>query len=152
MNHAARIAREQAVTEALRAADLAIGEERPTQQALRIIDALKRLRSESPVVVAELKRVDYLAKVREAAQAAWLSAYNSQIGPEYDAVASVETPIGVLKMIVWRTAWNGGRGQRIAWTGEYYLDDRIITVAEIKAGGLAQRPTVRRRRKKGQPA
>jgi len=149
MTVANKIAREDAITEALRAADLAIGDEAPTPQALRIIAALKRLRSGKAVRVSGTHRVDYLSRVQEAARAAWLARHGSVFGPEHDAMAGVDTPIGRLRMVTWRTLWSGGaRGERIAWAGEYYLDDEPITVAEIKDAGLAQRRTQRTRQRK----
>jgi hypothetical protein len=154
MNHAAKLAREDALTEALRATDAAIGDEQPTDQALRIIEALKRLRSDGKARVPGLDRRDYLAEVQDAARLAWSMQHGGKpaalpTGPGHDAVAGIDTPLGRLKMVTWRRPWNGNlRGERIAWAGEYYLDDEPITVAEIKAAGLAQRPTTRNRQRK----
>lgn len=149
MTHTAKMAREDAITDALRATNDAIGEEVPTPQALRIIDAIKRLRSGQPVKVARLERVDYLERVQRAARAAWaLTHSRTKHGPEHEATAGIDTPLGRLRMTTWRRPWRGRRGERIVWAGEYYLDDEPITLAEIKAAGLAQRPTTRNRQKK----
>lgn len=148
MTYAARMAREDAITDALRATNDAIGDEVPTPQALRIIEAIKRLRASQPVRVARLERVDYLERVQQAARAAWMKAHgNGVTGPEHDASAGIDTPIGRLTMTIWRRQWNGKRGVRIAWAGEYYLNGEPITIAEIKEAGLAQRPTTRNRQR-----
>lgn len=153
MTHAARLAREDAITEALRAADAAIGQEEPTTQAMRIIDAIKRLRAGAPARVTATERVDYLRIAQEAARSAW-TAQNDEAqamrdrGEDFEIDAStsahVATPLGSLRAVVWRVHWRGGR---MAWASEYTLDDEPITIAEIKAAGLAQRPTTRRRQK-----
>lgn len=150
MTHAEKIAREEAVTDALRVTNDAIGEEVPTAQALRIIEAIKRLRSGQPVKVERLDRIDYLERVQHAARAAWSEAHGIvDTGPEHDAVAGIDTPIGRLMMVTWRRPWKGdSKGERTAWAGEYYLNDQPITLAEIKAAGLAQRPTIRNRQRK----
>lgn len=151
MSHAARLAREDAITDALRAANVAIGEDVPSSQALKIIDAIKRLRSDQPVRVIALSAANYLAKVQAAARAAWFAEHGSKCSPEIsdDAVASIDTPIGRLKLVTWRRIWaSDKRGARIAWAGEYYLNDDPVTLAEIEAAGLAQRPTRRNRQKK----
>lgn len=153
MTHTARLARQDAFTEALRAADRVIGDEHATPQALQIIEAIKRLRDERPARVASLNPVDYLTKVQEAARAAWVGEHGTTAsgltiittGPEHDASASIDTPLGRLTITTWRTRWNG---ERIAWASEYSLAGEAITVAEIKAAGLAQRPTTRNRRRK----
>lgn len=155
MTHAAALAREDAITDALRAVNDAIGGEQPTEQALRIIEAIKRLRADAPPRVMSTDRVDYLARVQEAARAAWVKrwpegvkSWSGWIGPNFDAIGSVETPIGVLRMVAWRTIWKTNRGGRPAWAGEYYLNDKPITIAEIRAANLALRPATRNRQKK----
>lgn len=150
MTHTARLAREDAITEALRAADAAIGAEQPTSQAMRIIDAIKRLRADG-VRVNSTERVDYLGHVQQAAKTAWINTHDptNKPGPEgADASAGVDTPLGRLVCTTWRKRWQGGRGERVAWASEYTLADKAITVAEIRAAGLAQRPTTRRRQSK----
>ena len=145
MTVTARIAREDAITDALRVADTAIGQEPPSAQALRIIAALNLLRSTDPVKVAQLAAVNYMARVQMDARAFWLHRHSiRETGPAHDATAGTDTPIGRLKIVTWRRKWNDGR---IAWASEYYLDNEPITVAEITAAGLAQRPTTRQRRR-----
>lgn len=149
MSHTAKLAREDAFTDALRVTDEAIGDEQPTPQALRIIEALKRLRDAQPARVPGLERVDYLAQVQDAARSRWALDWDQEnIGPAHDATAGVDTPLGRLSATVWRERWNGYRGERIAWASEYSLEGEPITIAEIKAAGLAQKPTSRNRRKK----
>lgn len=150
MNHTVRIARDDAIVEALKAATQVIGDDAAEPQALRIVEAIKRLR-EGAVRVASLNPIDYLERVQRAAREAWHTERRpTDTGPEFDATAGVDTPLGRLSMVAWRRPWNGRKtGQRVAWAGEYYLDGRPITVAEIRAAGLAQRPTTRRRQKDG---
>lgn len=146
MNLTTALAREAAVTEALRAIDEAIGDEPPGEQAFRIIAAIKALRPDRSAEVTELERIDYLEAVQRSARAAWNSRYAAgSLGPECDAVAGIDTPLGRLKTVTWRRLWRGGK---IAWASEYYLGDDPVSIAEIRAAGLAQRPTTRNRRKK----
>ncbi|MER9628360.1 hypothetical protein [Mesorhizobium sp. M0296] len=148
MTHTARLAREDAITDALRAINAALGDEVPTEQAFRIIDAIKRLRDGEPTRVTSLDRRDYMAEVQDAARDLW-ARKRAIVGVDtgVDATAGVDTPIGRLRVTTWRRQWAGERGERIAWASEYYLNDLPITVAEIRAAGLAQRPTTRNRRK-----
>lgn len=147
MSHGQRLAREEAITDALRVTDIAIGDEPPTPQALRIIEALKRMRDGKPVRIAAT--VDYMERVQSQARAAWKGRYRpTAFGEKYDATAGIDTPLGCFRAVVWKRIWASPRGPRIAWAGEYYLDDEPITVAEIKAAGLARRPTTRNRQKK----
>lgn len=149
MNHTARLAREDAITDALRAVNAALGDDVPTDQAFRIIDAIKRLRAGQPARVTSTERRDYMAEVQEAARALWAMKHaNDGVGPSMDATAGIDTPLGRLRVTTWRRSWTGERGERIAWASEYYLSEEPITVAEIKAAGLAQRPTTRQRRRK----
>lgn len=154
MTHAAKLAREDAITDALRAANDAIGAEQPTPQAFRIIAALKQLREQISARVQGSDRVDYMERVQEAARGQWYIDHakgdgHIRIGPEHDALAGVETPLGRLVAVVWRVHWKGQkRGDRVCWAGEYYLNNEPITVAEIRAAGLARRPTTRNRQKK----
>lgn len=138
MSHTARIARHDALTDALREADRIIGDRHASAMALQIIDAIKRLRDEKPARVALLEPVDYLTRVQEAAQASADPA--TRVG-----AAKVETPIGILTATTWRATWRGKRGEREVWRSDYSLDGEPITIAEIKEAGLAQRPTTRRR-------
>ncbi|TIN82199.1 hypothetical protein [Mesorhizobium sp.] len=133
----------------MRAINDAIGDEVPTVQAFKIIDAIKRLRDGQPAHAGSERR-DYMAEVLELARADWNAKHwdhRPRIGPEFDATAGVDTPLGRLRMTTWLRPWKGARGERIAWASEYYLNDQPITVAEIKAMGLAQRPTTRNRKR-----
>ncbi|TIT90350.1 MAG: hypothetical protein E5W41_00025 [Mesorhizobium sp.] len=152
MSFTARIAREETITEALRAINDAIGDEVPTVQAFKIIDAIKRLRDGQPAHAGSERR-DYMTEAQAAARAEWQAKHDvfqhfgDTTGPNYDATAGVDTPLGRLRVTTWRRPWRGDRGERIAWASEYYLNDQPITVAEIKAMGLAQRPTTRNRKR-----
>ena len=162
MTQAARMAREDAIRDALRAINDAIGDEEPTAQAFRIIEAVKDMRANAPVRVPIIHRnkhdgiappVDYLERVQQEARAAWQEAHGTAPGlsvakPEYDATAGVTTPLGRLTATTWRTVWTGKNGQRIVWMTEYSLDGLPISVAEIRKAGLAQRPTSRNRKRK----
>lgn len=145
MTVTATLARDEAIADALRVATQIIGDEPASPQALKIIAAIKRLRAADPIKIAELSRVNYMAHVQADARTSWLHRHKvSAIGPEHDAVAGIDTPIGRFRVVTWRRGWRGGR---IAWASEYYLNDEPITVAEIEAAGLAQRPTTRQRRR-----
>lgn len=155
MSVTAALARDEAITDALRVANDAIGDEQPTAQALKIIAAIKRLRAADPVKIAALSRVNYLERLQRDAQAIWMAHYgdlgavirgeeHKTLGPENDVIAGIDTPLGRFRCSTWRREWRGGR---IAWASEYYLNDEPITIAEIEAAGLAQRPTTRQRRK-----
>ena len=156
MTHAAKLTRHDALTEAIRATDAAIGDEQPTDQALRIIKALKRLRDDQPVRIEGLERVDYMTKAQELARADWSKKASfrdkpaaEQIGPMFDGIGGIDTPLGRLTATVWQQRWQGARlGDRICWAGSYTLDGEPITVAEIKAAWLAQRPTTRNRQRR----
>ncbi|HEY5797679.1 MAG TPA: hypothetical protein VIU82_21965 [Bosea sp. (in: a-proteobacteria)] len=150
MTHAAKLAREEAFTDAIRIADNAIGDEPPEAQSLRIIAALKTMRDAGQATVAGTVRVNYLGRAQDAARRAWTQDHSpNDTGPEREATAGVDTPLGRLRAVAWRRAWKGtARGERIAWAGEYWLNDEPITLAEIKAAGLDRRPTTRNRLKK----
>jgi len=143
MTHSDKVAREGVITEALRAVDQAIGDEEPTDQALRIIKAIQGLRDDK-AILPNLERIDYLGMVQEKARASFLSGGHTAS----QAVASVDTPLGRLKAVVWQREWTGGLGKRTVWASEYYLDDEPITINEAKAAGLSVRPTSRNRRKR----
>lgn len=145
MTLARRMARDEALADALREADLAIGDEEATDQARRIVAAIKCLRDGRPTVAVTERPIDYLEQVQQAAQAAWWDEHKTadRTGAEYDATAAVSTPVGRLAATTWRVGWRNGR---VAWCSEYWLDDEPITVAEIRKVGLARRPTSRRRR------
>jgi hypothetical protein len=156
MTHTAKLAREEALTDALRVIDQAIGDEPPSDQALRILAAIKRLRDGQAARVSSLNRRDYMGEVQMAARAAWLEKAQAMftsfvgdphIGPHVAGIVGIDTPLGRLKLVTWQRKWTGRRGERYAWAGEYYINDEPITVGEIKAAGLAQRPTTRNRDK-----
>jgi len=82
------------------------------------------------------ERIDYLAMVQRKARDEWRSGGGFD---EVDGAAVVTTPIGRLSC----EARFGDDG----WASTYYLNGERIAVREIKALGLAQRPTTRNRRK-----
>ena len=133
MRHSDLIARENALTDALRAADEAIGISQPNRQALAIIAAIKKLRSGRDIFVTSADRIDYLSRVQASARA--------------NGSAIVSTPIGDLGCTTWRKSWRNGR---LAWQSEYTLRGEPITIREIRDAGLAKRPTTRNRQKKEQ--
>lgn len=141
-----RIARETLLKALLRDIDALI-ETEPTDRELAIIALIKGMRDDAAArVMAE--RVDYLDRVQKAAHRAWIEAhanFENRTGPEFDGIAGVDTPLGRLKAITYRRPWKGGR---IAWATEYYLDDQPVTIREIRAAGLAQRPTSRNRQRR----
>lgn len=150
MTHTAKLARHDALTEAIRATDEAIGDEPPTDQALRIIKILKQLRDDCSARVGGTERRDYMSEVQKIARDKWLAEYDGMIGvsQHHDATASIGTPIGRLSATVWQQQWSGARGTRMVWGGSYTLDGEPITIEEIKAAGLARRPTTRNRQRK----
>lgn len=84
------------------------------------------------------ERIDYLAMVQRNARASWRGGGGFEgVG----SVATVKTPIGPLMCEACFTAER-------KWLSTYYLNGERIAVREIKALGLAQRPTTRNRRKK----
>lgn len=150
---AEKIARHNALTDALRVGAAALGEinedaaDHPAATA--IFEAIKRLRDGEPAIAANLDRVDYLDRVQHAARTAYRVAHGilpAEFGVAVDATASVETPLGRLKLTTWEREVFGKRGRRRQWAGEYSLDEAPITVAEIRAANLAPRPTTRKRR------
>lgn len=149
MRQAAKIARDDTITEALRVANDAIGSEPPTPQTFRILAAIKAMRSNNVRVTTG--GVDYLARVQQAAQSLWREQYKDHeltMGGECSVSAGIDTPLGRLTCRTWRTVWKHGR---IAWASEYMLGPDFITVREIKNAGLAQRPTSRNRQSKKEP-
>lgn len=84
-------------------------------------------------------RIDYLEQVQLKARQAWVDGRMSQTTKA--AVASVPTPLGALLCETWMEA---GKDR---WQSLYMLAGEPITVREIKALGLAQRPTTRERKK-----
>lgn len=149
MSVTAAIARDEAIADALRVATAVIGDDIATPQALAMIAAIKRLRGADPVKVAQLRAVNYLAQLQREAQTLWNGHYDDGAhGPAHDVIAGIDTPLGRFRCTTWRRRWSTGR---IAWASEYYLNDQPITIAEIEAAGLAQRPTTRQRRRVAPP-
>ena len=145
MSVTASLARDEAIADALRVATAVIGDDIATPQALAIIAAIKRLRGADPVKVAQLRAVNYLAQLQRDAQTMWIGHYAENVtGVQNDVIAGIDTPLGRFRCTTWRRVWKNGQ---IAWASEYYLNDQPITIAEIEAVGLAQRPTTRQRRK-----
>ncbi|WP_187399434.1 hypothetical protein [Bradyrhizobium paxllaeri] len=107
MNHTARLARDEAIAEALRVATQVIGDEPATAQALKIIAAIKRLRAADPVQVAALSRVNYMARLQDEARAMWTAHYGQGVtGPDHDVI--IDTPLGRFRTVRRRI----GRGSR----------------------------------------
>lgn len=94
----------------------------------RAFDALNREISALRGRIESVSRIDYLERVQLKARG------------EYGGVATENTPLGPL--LCEATLIDG------QWHSEYYLNGERIAVREIKALGLAQRPTTRNRRKK----
>lgn len=80
-------------------------------------------------------RIDYLERVQLEARQGWL------VKRSGDGCGSTRTPLGVLSCRTWMEA---GKDR---WQSLYMLAGEPITVREIKALGLAQRPTTRDRKK-----
>lgn len=154
MRHSDKMIREDVITEALRVMNDALDGAEPNDQVLAMFKAVKGIRAPEPLSLPISKVTDYMAWVQREARSAWesrASAYTAgrPIGPRFSVTAGVDTPIGRLALTTWRREWVGSiKGERIAWAGEYTLDGEPITVAEIRAAGLAQRPTTRNRKKK----
>lgn len=146
MTIGSKLARDEFVTEALRHVETVLAGDRPTGQTLRIIEALKSMRPTSPVRVVSSNRVDYLGRVQMAAQMAWRCRHGrGTVGVENDASASVETPLGLLSATTYRREWKNGNQ---SWSTEYALAGEPITIRDIRAAGLAQRPTIRNRQRR----
>ncbi len=148
MTHAAKLARDDAITEALRAANDALGDEEPDAQAFKIFAALRALRDPKPIR-APAGGIDYLARVQKAAQALWAAGVAQSGNPDAEATAGLDTPLGRLTCTTRKRRWTGKRGTRSAWASEYALNGDPITLREIRDAGLAQKATTRNRQKKG---
>ena len=151
MSHARTVARDDALVEALRAIDAVLGDTEPTERELAIVRAIQALRSPDPVRVARLVPVDYLAQVQRLARDGWEHQYAGHglvTGPEHDAVAGIDTPLGRLAATVWRVEWTGKRGERVAWRAAYTLNSESISIRDIREVGLAQRLFTRNRKAK----
>lgn len=122
----------------------------PTAREISIVQAItSMLRDQPPRVIGN--RVDYLSMVQARSREAWVAEFGDGISdepiPEKPRLASagIETPIGLFRAVTRRKAWKSGRP---TWATEYYLDDVPMTIADIKAAGLAQRQTTRNRQRR----
>lgn len=145
MNLGERQAYENAVTEALRMANDALGDEQPTQQVLRVLEAVRSLRSDKPVVNPSTERIDYMERAVARARMEWSKAPAGESGARR-GIGGTDTPMGRLKAVTWRRDVISRPGKEF-WHTEYYLDDQPISLREIREAGLARRPTIRRRPK-----
>jgi hypothetical protein len=136
-----KIIRADALTDALRAIQIAIGDAEPHAQIYQAIGAIKTLRAGYEVRVQTAERIDYLDRVQQAARQAWAADGGSR---DHDATAAVDTPLGTLTATVWRKETTRGA----EWKSSYSLDGKPIGVRDIKLAGLAQRPTSRNRKGK----
>lgn len=158
MTLAARIAYQKGVEDAIRAAGSAVEDhDRNDDGSIAfaaitdIFAAMRECLPEKTAYVAMTEPVDYLDRLIRAARHAWFEAhgYGTRLsGVEHDAVFGLDTPLGRLKAIVWRRPWTGKRGERLCWAAEYYLNDEPVTIAEIRAAGLAEKKFKRNRERK----
>jgi len=140
-----KLTREDTLTEALRMVSETLGDEPPTSQALRIIAGLKAMMPGAVPRVYARTGVDYLERLQSAVHGAWIAKHSRDAtGPEHDAIAGIDTPLGRFNALTYRRPWKNGK---IAWATEYYLNDEPVTIREINAAGLAQRPTTRNRKR-----
>ncbi|MBA8904860.1 hypothetical protein [Aminobacter ciceronei] len=143
---AERIAYENAVEDCIRAVSRATD----GNEADVLVDVFRALRSVMPeksVRVLQPVQVNYLEQLQRLAQRAWFDKHghgSGLSGVTADAVAGIETPIGMFRAVIWRRPWAGKRGDRLCWSTEYYLNDEAIVLDEIRAAGLAK--GVRQRR------
>lgn len=143
-----RVARENTLREVLRGIDETLGDARPTAQALAILDTVRSMIAGRRCINYEARPVDYMERVQIEARNAWSNAA-TKAGPNAaKGTAEIATPLGLLRATTWRRPWQGKRGERVAWATVYYLDDEPVSVAEIKAAGLARRPSTRNRQKR----
>lgn len=138
MTHRERLLLGGFVTKALRAVDQAIGDELPTDQALAIIKALKAMRTEAPKQTG----VDYLERLQTAVRARYRfeKITATMWSTEKTVTETIDTPAGPLTAKTYQVFG--------VWQTAYRLNGNSITIAEIRAAGLAQRPTTRKRTKK----
>lgn len=140
-----RIGYENAVHDCIRAVSLKCKGGEPV-----LLDVFAALRSVLPEVSSQILhpvQVNYLEQLQRLAQRAWFDKHghgSGLSGVTADAVAGIETPIGMFRAVIWRRPWAGKRGDRLCWSTEYYLNDEAIVLDEIRAAGLAK--GVRQRR------
>jgi hypothetical protein len=107
------------------------------------------MREAATATVASTTPTDFLERVQIAARRAHIAQHaKDKIGRTYSASASVDTPLGKLECMTWKRPWEGEKRARVTWASEYQLAGEFISVREIKAAGLAQRPTSRNRQKR----
>lgn len=143
---AERIAYENAVEDCIRAVSRATdGNEENV-----LVDVFRALRSVMPEKsfrILQPAEANYLEQLQRLAQAEWFKKHghgSGLSGVTADAVAGIDTPIGIFRAVIWRRPWAGKRGDRLCWSTEYYLNDEAIVLDEIRAAGLAK--GVRQRR------
>ncbi len=148
MKHAEKIIREQTLTEAIRELHPLMGEE-PSPESFAMLERLKDMREAATATVASSSPVDYLEQVQGKARRAHLVKHAvDKIGRAHSASASVDTPLGKLECMTWKRPWEGEKRARVTWASEYQLAGEFISVREIKAAGLAARPTTRNRQRR----
>jgi len=133
MKHSDKLTRDETITSVLAAISDALGSDEPHEQSLRIIQTIRAMRDEGIRIASPA--MDYLRHVQELSRRA------------PGSPASIRTPLGFLTATASPKAWRGKMGIRTAWVTEYALDGAPITLKEIRAAGLAQRPFTRSRRK-----
>ena len=145
MKHAEKIIREATLTEAIRELHPLMGEE-PSPEAFAMLDRLKDMRDAAVATVASTARVDYLEQAQTAARRDHNVKHGrDKIGRAFMGTATVDTPLGQLECSTWLRPWDGEKRARVTWASDYMLAGNFISVREIKAAGLAQRPTTRNR-------
>lgn len=137
-----RIAYQEAVEDCIRA----VSQSCPSA-GVDVFEALRSVMPDRPSRILHPVQVNYLEQLQRLAQRAWFDKHghgSGLSGVTADAVAGIETPIGMFRAVIWRRPWAGKRGDRLCWSTEYYLNDEAIVLDEIRAAGLAK--GVRQRR------
>lgn len=148
MKLAERIIRERAIAECISAIHPLMGED-AGPDAYAMLEKLKALRDEAQATVAGGNPVDYLEMVQLRARKKHIASIDpDKIGREHSATEAVDTPLGELRCMTWKRPWVGDKRPRITWASEYTLAGDFVSVREIKAAGLAARPTSRNRQKR----
>lgn len=142
MTLARRIAYQEAVEDCIRAVSRSC-----PGASVDVFEALRKVMPDRPSRILHPVQVNYLEQLQRMAQRAWFDKHghgSGLSGVAADAVAGIETPIGMFRAVIWRRPWAGKRGERLCWLTEYYLNDEAIVLDEIRAAGLAK--GVRQRR------
>lgn len=149
--------REETISECISAVWPLMGDEHnPVADAM--LDALRALKSQTPLIVTRNERVDYLTKVQERARHTFRVDNDMTIdlekntrsfpqGQEHEAIGTVETPLGTLRCYTWMRPWKGEKRSGSNWVSQYTLDFEPISIREIKRVDLALRPHARIRHK-----